>query len=87
MEATRVALDGVQQEALVGSRTVLDVLDAGGLQKRPTRLGLTRVLRRNRNCDNGHIDRTRGGCVPMTARQLHTRRNWSINSNTAIGSR
>ncbi len=28
VEATRVALDGVQQEALVGSRTVLDVLDA-----------------------------------------------------------
>jgi len=28
IEAARIALDGVQQEALVGSRTVLDVLDA-----------------------------------------------------------
>ncbi len=28
MKANRIALEGVQQEALVGSRTVLDVLDA-----------------------------------------------------------
>ena len=28
MSAARIALEGTQQEALVGSRTVLDVLDA-----------------------------------------------------------